>query len=111
MVQVLPRSYLSPHIMHACQLTQHLDTGLGLDAASWGTADAAIPCPVIHFHTVNAQGSVLGDLKSWVLQNADISPRGLVPKPIPAPPWRQPQWEESSGVSTEGCSGRERSHP
>lgn len=48
-------------------LTQHLDPGLGLDAAGWGAAHAAVPRAIIHLHAVDAQGPVLGDFEPRVL--------------------------------------------
>lgn len=44
------QSRLSPNI---CQLTQHLDTGLGLDAAGRGAAHTPVQCPIIYLHTVD----------------------------------------------------------
>lgn len=44
-------------------LTQHLDPGLGLDAASRGAAHTAVPRAIVHLHAVDTQGPVLGDFE------------------------------------------------
>lgn len=75
-----PPAHQARRSPHTRQLTQHLHPGLGLNAASWGAAHAAVPRPIVHLHAVDAQGPVLGDLKSRVLQHKSW------PEPPPTPP-------------------------
>lgn len=92
---------------HARQLTQHLDTGLGLDAAGWGAAHAAVPCPIVHLHTVDAQGPVLGDLEPRVLQHKDVRSRPEIKSPCPTKsPWGRLRGKSAKEVSIEESSRR-----